>query len=105
MGLKDAVLSEKLQLEPNLTLESTISKVRQFEMIKQQQSMVRGTEQKVEAISNKKSANFRRRGNTLSKHFTKNSTDRRCETEVCSRCGKKGHNQQHRDCPAKQETC
>ena len=105
VGLQDAILSEKLQLEPDLTLESAISKVRQSEMIKQQQPTVRGTEQKVEAIRNKKSANFRRRGNDPPKQLTKNSIDRRCETEVCSRCGKTGHSQQHRDCPAKQATC
>ena len=67
VGLQDAVLSEKLQLECDLTLESAISKVQQSKMIKQQQPMVRGTEQKVEAISNKKNANFRKCKNDLSK--------------------------------------
>ena len=88
VGLQDAVLSEKLQLEPYSTLESAISKVKQSEMIKQQQPTVGGTEQKVEATSNKKSANFRKHVNDLPKQITKNVSDRRRETQVCSRCGK-----------------
>ena len=54
VGLQDAVLSEKLQLEPDLTLKSAISKVRQSEMTKQQQPTVRGTEQKVERYQQQK---------------------------------------------------
>ena len=57
-------------MEPDLTLKSAISKVRQSEMIKQQQPTVRSTEQKVEAISSKKSANFRKRVNDLPKQIS-----------------------------------
>ena len=105
VGIQDAALSKKLQLEANLSLESTIEKVRQSELIKQQQPTVRGDEQKVEAISNKKGAQFRKRENGPPKQITKNIPDRRRETEACSRCGRTGHSQQHRDCPAKQATC
>ena len=44
VGLHDATLSEKLQLEPELTLESAIAKVRQAELIRKQQPVVRGDE-------------------------------------------------------------
>ena len=104
VGLQDAGLSEKLQLEPKLTLESAIAKVRQSELIKKQQPTVRGDEQKIEAISNKKSAHFKRRMSDPLRQLTKNIPDRRREPESCSRCGKTpGHSRQH--CPARQATC
>ena len=51
VDLQDAGLSEKLQIELELTLEA---KVQQPELIKQQQLTVRGDEQKIEAIRDKK---------------------------------------------------
>ena len=43
VGLRDARLSEKMQLEADLTLEKAITQARQAESIKQQQLFVRGT--------------------------------------------------------------
>ena len=40
VGIQDAALSEKLQLETDLSLESAIAKVRQSKLIKQQQPTV-----------------------------------------------------------------
>ena len=37
VGLRDARLSEKLQLDPELTLEKAVTQVRQAEAVKQQQ--------------------------------------------------------------------
>ena len=71
VGIQDAALSEKLQLEADLSIESAIAKVRQSELIKQQQPTVRGDEQKVEAISNK-DTHFRKCGNDPLKQITKN---------------------------------
>ena len=42
VGLRDARLSEKLQLDPELTLEKAVTQVRQAEAVKQQQLLVRG---------------------------------------------------------------
>ena len=42
VGLRDARLSEKLQLDADLTLEKIFTQVRQAEAVKQQQSLVRG---------------------------------------------------------------
>ena len=42
VGLRDARLSEKLQLDADLTLEKIFTQVRQAEALKQQQSLVRG---------------------------------------------------------------
>ena len=41
VGLTDASLAEKLQLDPELTLETAITKARQSEMVKKQQVVVR----------------------------------------------------------------
>ena len=41
-GIKDGKLSEELQLQPTLTLDSCITKVQQSESIKKQQGIVRG---------------------------------------------------------------
>lgn len=44
VGLRDARLSEKLQLDPDLTLEKAIMQVQQAEAIKQQQALVSGSD-------------------------------------------------------------
>ena len=102
VGLFDASLSEKMQLDPELTLDKTIALARQSEAIHKQQSVVRGTQQqdcptveqeKIDALSynNPKNVNkFRRAdrqrlprnnagGGPLHKEQTK---------QKCSRCGK-----------------
>ena len=92
VGIQDAALSEKLQLEADL------SAIRQSELIKQQQPMVKGDEQKVEAISNKKVTHFRKHGNDPPKQITKTGGMRQRHIQDA---GRTGHNQQHRDCPVK----
>ena len=42
VGLRDATLSEKLQLDAELTLERALTKVRQAEAVKKQQPLMRG---------------------------------------------------------------
>ena len=49
VGLRDARLSEKLQMDPELTLEKAVSAARQSEAVKKQQAVVRGQPQ--EALS------------------------------------------------------
>ena len=41
VGLKDKSLSEKLQLEAELTLENAINQARQRELVRQQQGIIR----------------------------------------------------------------
>ena len=43
VGLRDAKLSESLQLDPELTLEKAVTKARQAQAVKQQQPLVRGS--------------------------------------------------------------
>ena len=44
VGLRDLSLSEKLQLEPELTLEKAVTSARQLESVKKQQKIVRAEE-------------------------------------------------------------
>ena len=103
LRLHDVTLSEKLQLEPELTLESAIAKVRQAKLIKKQQPVVRGEESNIESISSRKQTHSTRRMRDPSRLPTRNVPDKRWELEACTRCGKvPGHNPQHY--PAKQAT-
>ena len=46
VGILDCRLSEKLQMEPELTLEKAVTQVRQSESVKKQQGTLRSEEQK-----------------------------------------------------------
>lgn len=41
MGLRDKKLSEQLQIDPDLTLEKAVTKIRQSEQVKKQQDMLK----------------------------------------------------------------
>ena len=43
VGIRNTSLSERLQLDPKLTLESAVTQVRQSETVKQQQAVLRGS--------------------------------------------------------------
>ena len=104
VGLHDATLSEKLQLELELTLESAIAKVRQAELIRKQQPVVRGDKPNIESVISRKQIHSTRGTRDPSRLPTRNAPDKRRDLESCTRCGKvPGHNPQH--CPAKQATC
>ena len=94
VGIKDGKLSEELQLEATLTLDSCITKVRQSESVKKQQGVVRGDRSDkitIEAVKTCKQWQIRK---------TTGSTPK---PPSCSRCGKSPpHGRQH--CPANQAT-
>ena len=54
VGLTDASLAEKLQLDPELILETAITKARQSEMVKKQQTVVRKDVPYVDGIHKRK---------------------------------------------------
>ena len=62
VGIRDAKLSEKLQLDPNLTLAKTKTQVRQNEEVKKQQPLIRQKteikEANVDAMSTRKPGKF-----------------------------------------------
>lgn len=111
MGICNAQLAEKLQLDPDLTLEKAVTQVCQSEAIKLQQPLLRGgscgkPDTPVGVVLKSKSG---RRANQHHTHSNgrQNSGATTCTqpgSSVCSRCGKyPAHDRQH--CPAKEATC
>ncbi|UYV66480.1 hypothetical protein LAZ67_4001837 [Cordylochernes scorpioides] len=110
VGVKNLQLSEKLQLEPNLTLERAIQAACQTECVKQQQTILRSTTTQaanVDQVYEKKlpprrfnSTNGKGDASKKSK-FQKWSKP---EKSGCIRCGaSKFH--PYKDCPAKEVKC
>ena len=100
VGIKDVKLSEKLQLDPELTLEKAITQSRQAETIKQQQPLLRGgqiNESPIADIRGKPSSSQSSMGPCpVSQH--------KSYTQSCSWCGKSPrHDRQH--CQARDATC
>ena len=95
VGIRDGKLSEKLQLEADLTLDSCITKMRQSESVKKQQGVVRGDRDDkiiIEAVKSHKQRQSRK------------TTGSAPKPPCCSRCGRSPpHGRQQ--CPANQATC
>ena len=75
VGLRDARLSEKLQLDPALTLEKAVTQVQQTESVKQQQSLVRGTGENHKQPDTCMGAVHNRRGPAKSERSDKRTLD------------------------------
>ena len=113
VGLRDAKLSEKLQLDPELTLEKAVTQVRQTESIKKQQPLVRSGSQGGGSHQNPEThlgvvSHRGRRG--LSQKQSSDQTDKKGaspkpnKSTTCGWCGKSPkHSKQQ--CPAKDITC
>ena len=100
VGIRDTALSERLQLDPDLTLEKAKKSIRQREAVHEQQGILsEATAPSVEAL-----------------HAMGNRTDRRRyqqqrqasygkgkQRKHCTRCGKEPHSRDK--CPAKDATC
>ena len=101
VGIRDNKLSQKMQLEPDLTLKKAIDLARQCESVKKQQPTVRGqdTEQMaVEAIR-------KRHGRQQSKNPISPSTNPALNhIHSCTRCGQSPKHDK-RSCPAKDSVC
>ena len=100
VGLRDSRLSEKLQLQADLTLESAVTAARQTEQVKKQQASLKGElvgdgkQKQVDAVEKEKSQGKRHR--KRGQHSKPPST--------CTRCGRSPlHNKS--ECPAKDEQC
>ncbi|UYV80773.1 K02A2.6-like [Cordylochernes scorpioides] len=110
VGVKNLQLSEKLQLEPNLTLERAIQAACQTECVKQQQTILRSTTTQaanVDQVYEKKlppsrfNSTFGKRDASKKSKFQKWSKP---EKSRCIRCGaSKFH--PYKDCPAKEVKC
>ncbi|XP_054871220.1 uncharacterized protein K02A2.6-like [Amphiprion ocellaris] len=102
VGLGDTSLAERLQMDKDLTLEKAINQARQSEVIKRQQTNIRG-ENKVEidavTMKFKKKPAFKSPGQP--KQVTKTKTT---NEKSCYRCGKTPAHGKGQ-CPAKDVTC
>ena len=103
VGIINAKLSEKLQLDAELTLEKAVTQAHQAETVRQQQPLVRGEGQvpvSVGAVNHKGKGHPRSSsGDKSAKHTTGN--DKR---QSCSRCGKRPYHELQ-NCPAKNAVC
>lgn len=100
VGIRDGKLSENLQLDAKLTLESAITKVRQSDAVKKQQPVMRGTEPvagNLEAIHKRQSRGPARVKGSAKDHP---ATD---QGSACGRCGNAKH--LWKDCPARDAEC
>ena len=108
VGLLDSRLSEKLQLNPELTLEQAVNTTRQSELVKKQQSVVRGTDGStvtpkiVEAIH--KGGQVKEKSPKQAKSKPETTQGSTQGPKKCDRCGKyPGHARSM--CPAKDAKC
>eukprot|EP00731_Ephydatia_muelleri_P034154 Em0049g1a len=110
VGIRDSQLSEKLQMDPNLTLEKAVAQSRQAESVKKQQAIIRcGQSQpqpaNIDAVSpgrQQQQQPLRTKGpqpaiwkSTQSTHGTQSK---------CPNCGK-GFPHDRSNCPARNATC
>ena len=114
VGIQDVSLSEKLQLESNLTLEAAVTAVRQREAVKKQQGTLRSHPASTPVASvdvlqsglrNPPSTNRQTLGKQPRRARQKSANGIEPSKEkVCGRCGKSPiHKVQQ--CPAKDVTC
>ena len=101
VGLRDSSLSEKLQLEADLTLEKAVTSARQREAVKKQQKVVRAEgSSNVDAVHSKQT----RPKSAKSVQSKKQAYNPVTGSDLCTRCGRHSHrgNQQ---CPARDAQC
>ena len=110
VGIRDSTLSERLQLDPELTLEKAKTLVRQREAVHEQQSILRGgapkQESTIDFVKRKPSWRGRvpqktpSRGNQQS---PRGSQPASTNGNKCMRCGKGPH--PRKLCPAREAVC
>ena len=107
VGLRDAKVAEKLQMDAELTFEKAVNQARQSEAVKKQQSVVRNQinndDSKLDAIKKKK---FKFVKNTKP-NPSKGGQPKVSGQKSRSRCGRCGAIPEHtrRNCPAAQSVC
>ena len=106
VGLRDVNLSEKLQLDSQLTKDTEVLRARQYEQVKQQQSELRGSATQIDAV-HCRPQNMRPR-NAYSGHAPSSSKSharpqKQRSTSFCKWCGKDPHD--GKDCPTIRSIC
>ena len=102
VGLRDATLSEKLQMDPELTLDKAVVAARQREAVKKQQAVVRGEHPSINAIRAKSAYKGKpQSGGNPSRYPPARPTQ---NANSCTRCGRSPpHGRQQ--CPAREAKC
>ena len=103
VSIQDVQLSEKRQMEPELTLERAVTLARQSECIKIQQSTVRGELLQESTIEALKGARQQKGHNRLPSAQSNQPPSRKAK-KSCGRCGRPGPHSQAQ-CPARESTC
>ena len=112
VGIQNAALSQRLQMDAALTLEKAKTTIRQQEAVKEQQSILSGSEgPNVDAIrqgteqgrSRDRQDSQQRRSSRPPKPSGGRWKERQPPTQQCTRCGKEPHT--HDKCPAKEAIC
>lgn len=103
VGIRDAKLSEKLQLNPNLA--TAIVQVSQHEEVKKQQAVLRSADLpgQIDALShNSKRQAQRKKSFQRGSHYQPQSTS--TKSKQCGKCGKTPKHS-WTECPAKDVEC
>ena len=109
VGIRDSSLSERLQLDSDLTLEKAKKAIRQREAVKEQQRELTVTEANVAEVQSKRLDSRRRtrsslaRGQTASQANIPRPRHPQQQQRNCTRCGKGAHKKD--SCPAKDTKC
>lgn len=89
VSIHDGLLSEWLQLDPDLTLEKAKTLVREREAVHEQQALLRsGPKQELAVDSVRRRPPFKNRGPNKAARKGSWSSD---SSKQCSRCGKGAH--------------
>ena len=115
VGIRDAKLSERLQMDDQLTLSAVIAKAKQAELVQGQQQVVRhSSEQASSKVKDSEIANVQRKNKYKPKHnpnntgnkqsfANSNTSNAKPLSQPCSKCGFAVHNSGV--CPAKSVRC
>ena len=111
VGLQDLKLSEKLQLDHELTLTKAINQARQSEAGKKQQTLLRSdfkesteTKKELDAVKTRRTSKFEKESSPFASKKPFKNPSTHPPSSRCYRYGKSpGHTQ--KNCPAKDVTC
>ncbi|ETW98423.1 MAG: hypothetical protein ETSY2_42830 [Candidatus Entotheonella gemina] len=102
VGIRDTALSERLQLDAELTLEKAKKAVRQREAVHEQQRELDGADpRKLESLHTNRGNRRRQRGRNSG--YTGKPKNNSSTPSLCTRCGKDAHPRDK--CPAKDAEC
>ena len=105
LGVRDIELSEKLQLQADLTLDRAIQMARQFESVKKQMGEQRSQAQ-VDAVHSSRGRGKQRGGSARggARGPKRSDFSTASQRDSCGRCGRTQHSREDQ-CPAKGQKC